>query len=90
MTKLLVTMGIVGAAALFLQSHAACTLTLTKYSPTAKAAYIGSQSISDKVQQALSGQCSISLRMATFDEQVQFERAKYEAKIKRMKLRAGK
>lgn len=68
-------------------SFAKCTLTLTKRSATAKTAYIGSKSVSKKMQDALATQCTINYRMATVEELLQVEREKYERKVRKLKLK---
>ena len=62
-----------------------CSITLTKKSATSKAAYIGAQSISLKVQQALASQCDVKLRMMTLEEQINFEMLRTKKKIERLK-----
>ena len=66
----------------------ACNLTLTKKSATSKAAYIGTQSISAKVQAALKSVCKLDYRMMTLEELIQFEQVKTQNKIERLKKAA--
>lgn len=83
--------GALGALAISLatQNALACTLTLKKKSATSKSLYIGSQSISKKVQAALQTQCNLSVKMMTLEEQIAFEKAAFVRKIERMKSKAG-
>lgn len=67
---------------------ATCELTLTKRSLTSKTAYLGQQSISQKVQQALSDVCTIKYRMATYSELMEAEKAKFEKKMEKLKLQS--
>ena len=67
---------------------AACELTLTKRSPTSKTAYLGQQSISHKVQLALSDVCKINFRMATYKELMEAEQIKYQKKMEKLKLQS--
>ena len=78
------------AISLATQNAFACTLTLKKKSATSKALYLGSQSISKKIQAALQTQCNLSVKLMTLEEQIAFEKAAFVKKIERMKSRAGK
>lgn len=66
-------------------SYGTCNITLAKKSATTKAAFIGNQSISAKVQTALSSVCNVRYRLMTYDEQIAIEKEKYAKKILKLK-----
>lgn len=69
-----------------LQSFA-CSLTLLKKTATSKSAYIGTQSISSKVQAALATQCDLKVRMMNTNELIEFEKAAFARKIQKLQAK---
>jgi len=83
--KVYVILTIIGT---FMQyANASCQITLLKKNTTTKASYLGSTTISPKIQKALSTQCSIQTRVMTTDELIKFETAAFQRKLERLKAK---
>jgi len=69
-------------------AQAACSIILKKKSATAKSAYINGTSISTRVQAALSTICTVNYKMMSTKDLIQFEQARFDKKIKKLKAQA--